>query len=112
LKSGTNAVNNDSITDNSAPAFALYNANTDGTYLLHDRIMNIKQNADGTVSFNYNPTATSAISDVDVTADDEIISIYDLNGRCISTSNDTSTLHSGIYILRMKSGTTKKIAVR
>lgn len=50
----------DSITNNSTPKFSLYNANTDGGKLLNRGIYNIKQNSNGTISFNFkaNPYST------------------------------------------------------
>lgn len=50
----------DSITNNSTPKFSLYNANTDGGKLLNRGIYNIKQNSNGTISFNFkaNPYAS------------------------------------------------------
>lgn len=43
----------DSLTDSSLPAAALWNANTDSTYLMHVAIENIKQNADSTMAFSF-----------------------------------------------------------
>lgn len=50
----------DSITNKSTPKFSLYNDNTDGGRLLNRGIYNIKQNSDGTISFNFkaNPYAS------------------------------------------------------
>lgn len=44
-------LNIDSLTDKSNPAAKLYNANTDGTFLMHKPITSITKNADGTISF-------------------------------------------------------------
>lgn len=43
----------DSLTDSSLPAASVWNANTDGTYLMHCRVYGITQNADGTVAFSF-----------------------------------------------------------
>lgn len=43
----------DSLTDNSQPAATVWNANADGTYLMHCRVYGITQNADGTVAFSF-----------------------------------------------------------
>lgn len=111
----TSTSSNDSITDNSQPAFSLYNANSDGTYFLHSNVMDITKNSDGTVSFVYNPTALTSdlagIGSVD-SSDDEIISVYDLNGRRFDSSNDLNSLKAGVYIIRLKSGATKKIIIK
>ncbi|MBP1530659.1 MAG: M6 family metalloprotease domain-containing protein [Bacteroidaceae bacterium] len=44
---------NDSLSNLSRPAATLFNANTDGTKYLNHGIFDIRQNADGTVSFRY-----------------------------------------------------------
>lgn len=43
----------DSLTDSSQPAATVWNANVDGTYLMHCRVYGITQNADGTVAFSF-----------------------------------------------------------
>lgn len=43
----------DSLTDSSLPAASVWNANTDGSYLMHCRVYGITQNADGTVAFSF-----------------------------------------------------------
>lgn len=43
----------DSLTDSSQPAAMVWNANADGTYLMHCRVYGITQNADGTVAFSF-----------------------------------------------------------
>lgn len=43
----------DSLTDRSHPAAAVWNANSDGTYLMHCRIYDITQNDDGTMAFSF-----------------------------------------------------------
>lgn len=43
----------DSLTDSSKPAATVWNANADGTYLMHCRVYGITQNADGTVAFSF-----------------------------------------------------------
>lgn len=44
---------NASLTNYSRPAATVYNANTDGTLMMNKYVMNITQNADGTMSFDY-----------------------------------------------------------
>lgn len=44
---------NNSLTNYSRPACTVYNANTDGTGYMNKYLLNIKQNADGTISFDY-----------------------------------------------------------
>ena len=43
--------NNTSLTDYSTPAATLFNANTDGSFLLHKPIENITESSDGKISF-------------------------------------------------------------
>lgn len=45
--------NLDSLTDSSQPAATVWNANTDGSYLMHSRVYDITQNDDGTVAFSF-----------------------------------------------------------
>lgn len=47
----------DSLTNNSRPAATLYNNNADGRKLMSRGLLNITQNNDGTISFNYQATA-------------------------------------------------------
>lgn len=44
---------NNSLTNNSVPAATLHNSNIDGTLMMNRGVTNITQNADGTMSFNY-----------------------------------------------------------
>ncbi len=53
-------LNIDSLTDKSNPAAKLYNANTDGTFLMHKPLTGITKNADGTVAFEFMAGATAA----------------------------------------------------
>ena len=46
-------VKNDSLTDTSAPAATLFNANFDGSKLMGKALLKITQNADRTVSFRF-----------------------------------------------------------
>lgn len=99
------------LTDDTTPAMTLYNENTDGTYYLHARVMDIQLNEDGTMAFNYNPIGnTSSISSLASNSKDEVESVYDLNGRKIEVNLDR--LGKGIYIIRYKSGDCKKVAIK
>ena len=44
---------NNSFSKTSTPAAKFYNRNTDGTYYMDSSVENIKQNSDGTISFNF-----------------------------------------------------------
>lgn len=52
--------NLDSLTDSSRPAAAVWNANTDGTYLMHCRICDITQNEDSTMAFSFGWAASDS----------------------------------------------------
>lgn len=52
---------NDSLTDNSTPAASLYQSNVDRHRYMNRAIINIKQNADSTISFTYVPTSQRII---------------------------------------------------
>ncbi|MBQ4392525.1 MAG: M6 family metalloprotease domain-containing protein [Prevotella sp.] len=62
----------DSLTDTSTPKASLYNANTDGSKLMHKPITGIKQNSDQTISFlfrgGYVAPDTTQVEPSDTTA--------------------------------------------
>lgn len=53
---------NNSLTDTSVPASGVWNANTDGSYLMHCAITDITQLNDSTMSFSFGTTGTKPIS--------------------------------------------------
>ena len=93
----------DSLTNMSEPAASLYNENTDGTNFMNKRILNIKQNTDGTVSFKFRQPEGSETNGIETTVEDKQHpeTYFDLSGRCISKPT------KGIYIINRK-----KIVVR
>ena len=100
-------IQNDSITDASAPAATLYNANTDGTYYMHCRIMSITQQSDGTVTFLYNPSdETTAIDGVTTSDGVTVVARYNLSGVLLNEPQP------GVNILKMSDGTTRKVIVK
>lgn len=50
----------DSLTDNSTPAATVWNANTDGSCLMHSRVYDITQNSDGTMAFSFGWTTSGS----------------------------------------------------
>lgn len=70
-------LNIDSLTDNSKPAAELYNANVDGSLLMHKPITHIARNAAGEISFVFMEGA-KAVADGDVNADG-VVDIDDVN---------------------------------
>ena len=76
----------DSLTNTSKPAASLYNANTDGSKLMNVKILNIKQNSNGTVSFRFEGPKTDDGSGVEpLAAEDQQADqrVYDLSGRYV-----------------------------
>ena len=70
-------LNIDSLTDNSKPAASLYNANTDGTLLMHKPITHIAKAANGDISFCFMAGAgTATVCDV---TGDGVVDITDVN---------------------------------
>ena len=99
---------NDSLTATSKPAATLYHNNRQGIRLLQGAILDITQNADRTINFNYRsgkPQTADAINVVQTDLDAPA-SIYTLDGRLIK-NKDTKQLKSGFYI---RGG--KKIVIR
>ncbi len=101
----------DSLTDNSNPAASLWNANTDGSLLMHKPVYDIAYDSTtGYVSFNYMPKANaSGIEDILTDADGSSTEMYDITGMKVSA--DESVLRPGIYIVR-NGQTSKKILIK
>ncbi len=103
-----------SLTDTSSPAATLNHANINGTKLMGKPITNIKQNSDGTISFEFkrnvelsdkpDPWADvlTAIKDIEANAVTEKSPsrIYTIDGRFAGT--DTKLLKKGLYIVNGK----------
>jgi immune inhibitor A len=53
---------NNSLTDTSVPAAEIWNANTDGSYLMHCAITSITQHSDSTMSFIFGSTGSQPVS--------------------------------------------------
>lgn len=53
---------NNSLTDTSVPAAEVWNANTDGSYLMHCAITSITQHSDSTMSFIFGSTGSQPVS--------------------------------------------------
>ena len=53
---------NNSLTDTSVPAAEIWNANTDGSYLMHCAITSITQHSDSTMSFVFGSTGSQSVS--------------------------------------------------
>jgi len=86
---------NNSFTNTSTPSAKLANANTDGSYLLNKEVIDITQNADGTISFKFRNKTVTGIHEVQ--ADKNVTyDIYDLNGRNLGAHLEL--LPNGIYI--------------
>lgn len=101
-----------SLTDTSSPAATLNHANINGTKLMGKPITNIRQNADGTVSFDFKrnvelssqpdpwedvATGIRTVESLDSKASSRI---YTIDGRLAGT--DAASLKSGIYVVNGK----------
>lgn len=100
---------NDSITEYSKPGFTLYNANTDGSFVLHSIVRDIRQNSDGTMDFNFYPDVAAGIEDVVSASDDDVVAVYNLRGQKYPSAEQ---LPSGVYILKLRSGESRKVVVK
>ena len=69
-------------------------------------VTNIRESADGTVTFDFNTTASLSIPGSD--PDGSRVSYYNLQGMPVSASS----MASGVYIMRGADGKTTKISVR
>lgn len=82
--------NLDSLTDNSQPAATVWNANTDGTYLMHCRIYGITQNGDGTMAFSFGWAENGTKED-----DDTVIFKETFDG-CVGTGGNDGKFNGNI----------------
>ncbi len=97
---GTTVINN-ALTNASAPAATLNNANNDGTMLMNKAITDITQNADGTISFKFTNNNGTGIKDIMAANGNanngKNARIYTLDGRLAGT--DLGALPKGLYII-------------
>ncbi len=101
-----------SLTDSSTPAATLNHTNINGTKLMGKPITNIRQNADGTISFDFKRNVelsdkpdpwtdvTTEIKTVESANATQTSCIYTIDGRLAGT--DANALKSGIYIVNGK----------
>ena len=94
---------NDSLTDNSDPASILYRANTDGREFMGKAITGIRQQDDGSISFNFMRPETVAVTDLAADGEPAVTGWYDLNGRRLSST----PRRPGLYIVLYSDGTKK-----
>jgi M6 family metalloprotease-like protein len=90
----------DALTDDTTPAATLFNKNADGTLLMGKPIKEICEK-DGLISFKFYESNAAGISVVQT--DSRPVAYYDLQGRRITEPA------SGLYIVRYRGGTTKKV---
>lgn len=80
----------DSLTDNSQPAATVWNANADGTYLMHCRVYGITQNADGTVAFSF------GWADGNATGTNDSILFKEIFDKCAGTGGNDGKFSGNI----------------
>ena len=93
---------NQGLTDDSDPVASVFTANADGVKLMSKPITNIQMADDGTISFDF--MATSAVRSLFPSTMAVPMAWYDINGRKLPQKPKTS----GIYVVRLSDGTTKK----
>lgn len=102
--------NSNLFSDDSKPAATLYNANTDGTKLLHVKVSDITYTTSSkTISFVFNDGAISKINSIG--NDDNTTELYNLNGVKLGNNIDINTLPKGLYIVKSKDKS-QKIAIQ
>jgi hypothetical protein len=89
---------NDSLTDTSSPAAALYTKATDGRLFMGKSITNIRLADDGTISFDFMKGDASAITATQTSAAPD--AWYALDGRRLTGKPTTK----GLYIRRSATG--------
>lgn len=89
---------NNSFTSTSNPADSLYNANTDGTYLLNKPITNIVQNADGTISFDFMGGSTDNVINGIVSVKTNTTASDGKTYNTLGVQMPDNNLPAGVYI--------------
>ncbi len=93
----------DELTDTSTPAAQMNGVNSENETLLGKPITNIRQNADGTISFDFMGGNSTSI--IRQTIDQKApVAIYDLSGRVCQSERSR-----GIYLQRQADGTIRKV---
>lgn len=95
---------NNSLTDTSEPAAAVYNAKADGSLLMGKPITNITQNDDGTIGFDFmggsDNNIIDAIENITIQQPSKFTGYYTLDGRYAGSS--FSSLPKGVYVTNGK----------
>lgn len=110
--------NRNSFSDDSTPQDVLNTPNTDGTYLLHTNVTNIRTQArfcffvfDG----GTRPWTPDGIQETAADMNSGKVDVYSLDGRLMRTAvvnGETGSLPQGVYVLRYADGSSRKIAVK
>ena len=90
----------DALTDETSPKATLFNANTDGSYLMHKPIKDICEE-NGLISFRFYESVEAGVTAPETT--EQPVAYYDLQGRKVTQPE------RGIYVVRYSNGTTKKM---
>lgn len=96
---------NNSLTDTSVPAATLYNANNDGSLLMHKPVTDISMTADGLVSFRFQNLNTSSpdpdgIINVSTEDANDETKIYNLSGQRVTADTKGILIYKGKKILK------------
>lgn len=89
---------NDSLTATSKPAATFYHKNSAGTKLIQGAILDIRQNSDGTMAFNFRAPKRTVVDGIsEVTDRRHGQTIYTIDGRAAGSA--LQSLRHGIYIV-------------
>lgn len=102
-----------SLTNETTPALTLYHPNWDKQHVLYNKVLDIRKDNNGLISFNYLPDPHFTSSNIRLTADSlqpEITEIYNIQGVKIK-QNTLKGLPKGIYLVKSADGTSRKIAI-
>ena len=110
--------NRNSFSDDSTPQDVLNTPNSDGTYLLHTNVTNIRTQA-RFCFFVFNggtrPWTPDGIQETAADMNTGKADVYSLDGRLMRTAvenGETGSLPQGVYVLRYADGSSRKIAVK
>ena len=90
---------NTMLSDSSTPAVTLYNANTDGSLLMHCTISDISEQADGTIAFRFRDEEASGLSTTPGAWQDGESPFYNMAGQRVSSAYHGITVKLGRKLL-------------
>lgn len=100
----------DSLTSTSTPALKLYNRNLDKSKYLNCKILNIRRDKSGNISFLYlpDPQLSAGTEKLVVERSAEVVAVYSIEGIRMPAA-DLGELSPGVYVVRYSDGRTRKV---